>query len=148
MSGATGHTFLYNLIILFIVIVFAFLAGSLSYYKAFRINNSIVLSIEKYSGYNDKSLAEIDKSLSTFGYEQQKSPCKEEYDGMFLMEKSEKNFNYCIYISDKEPKAGSQYNYGVLTYMSLDLPIIEVIKLPIFAKTNQIYKFTNAKPIL
>ena len=47
MSTSIGHTFLYNLIILFIIIIFAFLSGTLSYYKAFKVNNRIVYIIPR-----------------------------------------------------------------------------------------------------
>ena len=52
MRQSIGTTFMLNFIILFIFLVFAFLAGTLSYYKAYRINNSIVHEIERFEGYN------------------------------------------------------------------------------------------------
>ena len=68
MSTSIGHTFLYNLIILFIIIIFAFLSGTLSYYKAFKVNNRIVYIIEKYEGYNEFAKTEIETLLSNLGY--------------------------------------------------------------------------------
>lgn len=146
MSGPVGHTFIYNIIILFIIIVFGFLAGTLSYYKAFKVNNKIVSAIEKYEGYNALSKEEIQERLSTLGYALQPLNCADEYRGMELVSLGE-NFSYCIYISSENPKRGEFYNYGVLTYMNLDLPIISMIKLPIFTRTNRIYKFTDTKSL-
>ena len=109
MKGPIGHTFMYNIIILFIFIVFAFIGGILSYYKGYKINNRIVGSIEKFGG--------------------------EEY-------------SYCIYSSynpsDKNsiPKGGGYYQYGVLTYMNVNLPLIKEFSIPIFTRTNRIYKFS------
>lgn len=154
MSGAIGHTFIYNIIIIFIVIVFGFLAGTMSYYKAFKVNNRIVSSIEKFEGYNlnasdiiDSSIEEINRTLGSIGYSADKSACKEQYKGMYLVESSNdssKNpFRYCIYINDTNPSSGEYYTYGVLTYMNIDLPFINRINIPIFTKTNRIYKFTT-----
>lgn len=151
MSGPVGHTFIYNLIIIFIVIVFGFLAGTMSYYKAFKINNRIVSSIEKFEGYNNSekggSIAEIDRTLMTFGYSLDKIECKAEYKGMKLVEASNLQtvnpYKYCIYMENPNPAKGTYYRYGVLTYMNMNLPFVNKINIPIFTKTNNIYKFTN-----
>ena len=69
MRQSIGTTFMLNFIILFIFLVFAFLAGTLSYYKAYRINNNIVHAIERYEGYNDYSIEEIKIKLANLAYE-------------------------------------------------------------------------------
>lgn len=147
MKTAIGSTFMYNIIILFIVIIFAFIAGSLSYYKAFKVNNRIVYAIEKFEGYNDKSLEEINQILSTLGYDRDTSnlKCEETYKDMSLVSSSSVDYRYCIYV-DKIHSSGSYYVYGVKTYMSIDLPFVSWIRIPIFTKTNQIYKFTKTEP--
>ena len=48
MRESIGTVSLLNFIIFFIFLVFAFLMGTFSYYKAYRVNNSIVAAIEKY----------------------------------------------------------------------------------------------------
>lgn len=143
MSGTVGHTFLYNLIILFIIIVFCVLAGTLSYYKAFKINNRIVDSIEKYEGYNAGSISEINYVLGTLGYSIATPNCPETFKGMKRVDYNH-SYDYCVYISDMSPRAGSEYQYGVLTFMRLDLPIVNQLKINVFTKTNNIYKFTNS----
>lgn len=155
MSNPIGHTFMYNIIIIFIVIVFAFLSASLSYYKAFKINNRIVYSIEKYEGYNELSIDEINKILTNFGYDRDtrfiSNECRENYKDMTLVSGTSPEFRYCIYIdnyviSSSNHASGTYYTYGVKTYMTIDLPVVKLIKIPIFTKTNQIYKFTNDEP--
>ena len=79
MSGPVGHTFLYNLIIFFIIVIFAFISGTLSYYKAFKVNNKIIYAIEKYEGYNKLSKEEIDRILGNLGYSLEDANCKENY---------------------------------------------------------------------
>ncbi len=146
MNSPIGHTFIYNIVILFIIIVFAFIAGILSYYKAFKVNNRIVHAIEKFEGYNPYSKEEIETVLGNLGYSLQSANCKAEYKGMHLSTIGE-NYRYCIYIDPEKPKSGEYYNYGVLTYMNIDLPVINLINIPIFTRTNLIYKFTNDEPL-
>lgn len=147
MSGPVGHTFIYNLIIIFIVIVFGFLAGTMSYYKAFKINNRIVSSIEKFEGYNPDSIDEIATILSTFGYSLEKIECKGSYKNMNLVGNSNNGntnpYKYCIYIDNPNPAKGDYYTYGVLTYMNINLPVVNKINIPVYTKTNRIYKFTS-----
>jgi len=151
MSGPVGHTFLYNLIIIFIVIIFGFIAGTMSYYKAFKINNRIVSAIEKFEGYNSNTTTngakqEIDRVLGNFGYTREPITCDAEYKNMKLVEASKNNgYRYCIYIDKETPKSGEYYQYGVLTYMNINLPFINRINIPVFTRTNRIYKFTNVK---
>ena len=154
MSESIGHTYIYNIIIIFVLIVFAFLMGTLSYYKAYKVNNVIVSSIEKYEGYNVLSKQEIERSLGTLGYSTDKINCKDEYKGMSLVSiVDQTNFRYCIYIDrtiennggivSGGPQGKELYKYGVLTYMNLDLPLVDRINIPVFTRTNYIYKYTT-----
>lgn len=157
MSGPVGHTFMYNIIIIFVVIVFAFLSGVMSYYKAFKVNNRIISSIEKFEGYNALSVPEIRKNLETLGYMSAdpnwlNTSCKQNYKGMAPVAEPanaelSKVHRYCIYIRPDTDSGRLEHNqyytYGVLTYMTLDLPIVNQIKIPIFTRTNRIYKFTK-----
>ena len=59
MRESFGSVFLYNIIILFLFITFAFLSGTLSYTKAFKANSFIATAIEKFEGYNDLSREEV-----------------------------------------------------------------------------------------
>ena len=148
MSNPIGHTYMYNFVILFIVIIFAFLAGAMSYYKSYKVNNAIVYSIEKYEGYNDLSKAEISRILTTLGYDSSTPDCSASYKGMTLVNDTTKSHNYCIYIEDKVTSGnhanGQYFVYGVRTYMRIDLPVIRTLKIPVYTKTNQIYKFTTS----
>lgn len=153
MSNPIGHTFMYNIIIVFILIIFGFMAGVMSYYKAFKINNRIVYIIEKYEGYNDKSVAEIERTLGSIGYTSDKRglSCGEDYRGMKLVAFNSTKYRYCIYIDknvadDRLHGTGEYFTYGVKTYMSIDLPVVSWIRLPVFTRTNQIYKFTKDAP--
>ena len=140
MREGTGSIFLYNMIIIFIVIVFAFLAGIMSYSKAFRINSKIINAIETFEGYNSKSDAGIKRALTNFGYRIGQDKCPNKY-GEAIDHITKDDFDYCVYelkIDDKH------YNYGILTYMYLDLPLIgSKLKVKVYTKTDSIYYFTE-----
>ena len=57
------------------------------------------------------------------------------------------NYDYCVYIENERPAKNTYFYYGVLTYMKLDLPIINVLNIPVFTRTNKIYKFTTTVPL-
>ena len=60
MRESIGTVTLLNFVIVFIFVVFAFLMGTFSYYKAYKVNNYMVAAIEKYEGFNELSHAEIE----------------------------------------------------------------------------------------
>lgn len=143
MNASIGHVFVYNIVITFIVIIFGFIAGTLSYYKAFKVSNRIVSLIERYEGYNDHSISEINTYLNSIGYRKGSAKCSSTNKGMNLSANMEKTvYNYCIYVDELSPSSGNYYTYGVVTYMIIELPIINMIRIPIFTKTNPIYKFS------
>jgi len=156
MKNAIGNTFIYNIIIVFIVLIFAFLSGALSYYKAFKVNNRIVYIIEKYEGYNSLAKQEINRYLDTIGYSRdlRNLDCSsyKGTDTMTIIEDNSKEHRYCIYVDNSVANSrnygnGTYYSYAVRTYLSIDLPLINLIRIPITTKTNQIYKFTSTPPI-
>lgn len=139
MKQSIGSVFLYNIIIVFIVLIFAFLAAAISYSKAFRVNSRIINSIEKYEGYNNAAVEEINKNLNTIGYRVgAKKNCPSKSGGT-LVTNGGNNYKYCVYRFKVDSK---HYTYGILTYMEMDLPIIsQTLEIPVYSKTNKIYRF-------
>lgn len=141
MRESIGSAFLYNMIIVFIVIVFAILAATLTYYKAFKVNTRIINSIEKFEGYNDLALKNIQNTLTTIGYMfREDHSCPRTKNGGKL-ETEDKKFRYCVYFFDNDGD-NKHYSYGVITYITLDFPILNrFLQIPIYTKSNRIYKF-------
>lgn len=145
MNQSVGSVALYNIVIVFLIITFAFLAGAVSYSKAFRVNSRIVNAIEKYEGYNVKSIHEIDRVLNILGYKKsvgaRSCPPK---NGANAVSKSVSNNNYiyCVY-EYKSTKGGlDNYYWGVLTYMYVDIPIVgDTLEIPIFSTSDTFYRF-------
>ena len=143
MRESFGSAFLYNIIILFIIVTFAFLSGTLSYMKAFKANSRIVNAIEKYEGYNDLADIEIDNVLTTLGYRADSANCSLK-DGVESMEQiGDKIFQYCIYhFSPENSDLINKDYYGVTTYMYFDFPVIGNFTIPLYTKTEKVYRFS------
>lgn len=164
MKESISYSFLLNIVIVFIFVCFAIIMGVLSYYRAFRANEAIVESIEKYEGFNCASQAEIDRKLGTIGYvtpfsvtcDDKDQPCKtdtnENYkilsynlDGPSIEEEE------AVYAAGDNMSSISitnegtkHYQYGVYTYMYVDLPVVSnMIRIPFYSKTNVMYEFRD-----
>lgn len=142
MRESIGSVFLYNIIIVFLVITFAFLSGTLAYMKAFKANSRIVNAIEKYEGYNSLSSEEIERILTSIGYLKEEANCKKR-DGLVPMESLENTkFLFCVYHYDENATGLENKDfYGVQTYMYFDFPVIGRIRIPLYAKTEKVYRF-------
>ncbi len=140
MKEAVGGTYVINIIIIFIFLVFAFFMAVFSYNKAFKVNSRIMMSIEKHEGFNNLSLAEITWTMETIGYRKgAKGDCPSTYDTGELVNMSGSQHQYCIYRFTIDEH---YYAYGILTYMHIEVPFVgELIELPIFSKTDKIYEF-------
>ena len=134
MRQSIGMSQQLNIMIIFILIVFALIAASLSYYKAFKVSNTIVNSIEKYEGFNDKSKKEIENNLKSLGYQQGIKECASDFPNT---EGTITTYGYCVNEVAKEEES-VDYSYDVVTYMTIDMPIIDMIKIPVKFSTKKI----------
>lgn len=145
MRESIGSISLYNFVIIYIIIAFGFMAGMVSYNKAFRINSRIIGAIEKYEGWNSGSLKEADYVLSVLGYKKKTALFKCKTDGEYRNKKLEtlqSDYQYCVYYNYVK---NSYYTYDVITYIYLDLPIVGELSFPIKGSSNRIYKFTDSQ---
>lgn len=160
MRESIGTVSLLNFIIFFIFLVFAFLIGTFSYYKAYKVNNYIVSAIEKFEGFNDYSIGEIDNKLNSLGYERVSFNCPSEKGTGKLMDNngnyegitsSNRGYNgYCVYVYNndtKEKKATDIYDsYEVMTVITFKFPLIEdILKLRVSSRTGLIYNFNASR---
>lgn len=163
MREGIGTTLTLNIIIIFIVIVFGLLSATVNYYKAFKVNSYILSSIDKYEGYNERAKTEIADRLEGFGYFQRPSnsgsyACPSDRNGAPLVAKANGNadidskYFYCVYyyeddtsLKNETNKSGQPryYNYSVISYISLDLPIAGILNIPVHTKGERIYRFSS-----
>lgn len=143
MKESISYTFLLNIIITFIVISFFVIMCIMSYTKAFRVNSKIVNTIEISEGYNKVAKPEINRILTSYGYQKINVKCQPKegqyaigYDGQRLPNDRTTD-GTCIYKFEN----GDKYNYGVVTYMTFDFPIVNtLIRIPVYTRTMSLYE--------
>jgi hypothetical protein len=147
MKQGIGFSQTISIMSIFIVITFALLSATLSYYKAFKVNSYIAQIVQKYEGYNSLSEKEIITTLSSLGYRYGSVKCPDDYlskGGELVSEVSSggKQHAYCLYTYEKKAKNG-YFKYGILTYIFVDLPLGFKFKLPVYSETESIYIFNG-----
>ncbi len=139
MREGIGGIVTYNIVIMFLLIVFALIAITLSYFKAFRVNSYVISSIEKYEGYNRLSVVEADRSLKNIGYRVEsnfKCPDRKGRKAMDVIDGT--NHRYCVYKTNHD----KYRSYGVVTYINFDLPIVGLLfRVPIYSESIMLYNF-------
>lgn len=134
MKESISYTYLLNMMLVFIFVSFSVVMVTISYTKAYRISSKIVDAIEDAEGYNEKSVNEINRLIRAFGYQQPNITCKERSTGV-VIETDIKGI--CIYEIDSD----NYYSYGITTYMLFDLPLVNMLRIPVYNTTEKIYKF-------
>ena len=138
MKESIGGVASLNIALAFIAIVFAFVAATLSYYKAFKVNNIINNAIERYEGFNDASINEINLKLNSIGYQRFDVDCDNSNSDYTLDQRSLQIKGICVYLNNNPDS--KTYKYKITSYMTINLPIIsEFIKIPVNTVTNEIY---------
>lgn len=154
MRQSIGSVPLYNIMIVFIVITFGFLGATLSYMKAFKVNGRIAKELEDNEGYNALSKAEIDDQLQTIGYRLGTisiSECpvktKDGHDSNASNTIVGDNYLFCLYewpYYSNDDVESRYFNYGVLTYIFVDIPITGgTFKIPVYSETEKIFEFSS-----
>jgi hypothetical protein len=145
MREGYGSVFLYNLVILFILIAFAFIAATMSYAKAFRVNSRMTKELERFEGWNELSEPEVTNILNTLGYRKGSDRCPPRKGNAILVTYGpEKQHDFCLYVEGVD---GRHYRIGVMTYIFIDLPLVREFKVPIYAKTDRIFMFDTGSDV-
>ena len=153
MKQSKGIIPLYNIMIVFVLITFGFIAATLSYMKAFKVNGRIAQAIEDNEGYNSLAIQEIDEQLGTIGYrvggiDESACPIKKkdgrEAQGQQII--AGDNYTYCLYewpyyVNGDE--TSRYFTYGILTYIFIDIPVTGgTFKIPVYSETEKIFEFS------
>lgn len=142
MKESIANAYLYMVIIIFLLIVFGFAGGLITYQKAYKVNSKIANAIEKAEGYNDISIEEINRTLGTLGYRGNDNKSCPERDGELLTNDANKpNYKYCVYQTKFASKDDPYDQYMIYTYIFIDLPVVNEFKISIKSKTASIYHF-------
>ena len=169
MKEAISNAFVFNLIIVFVIILIAFFVGSISYSKASKVKNRIVEVIEKegeHSSEPENAYAlgkeEIEQWLSSgsengtgIGYRQNTNgglvnncPDIQVPKGFTAENITQTNdYEYCVYLitnCHNNEKERCDVYYRVITYMYFDVPIIsDLVRIPTTGETMTFTKLNS-----
>lgn len=159
MKESIGYSVTINIVITFIIIIFAFLASAIVYFKTNKASNIIVDTIQKYEGYNATAKNEIAKKLASLGYGSHSINCastlttqsayyaKVDATCTYVDPKnnsSKNNNGYCVYLC-VDTGIEEYYYYKVRVNMMINVPIIgDFLDIPIYSNTDRIFDFENA----
>ena len=148
MKESVGYTVTINIIVTFIIILFAFLSAALIYFKSNKVSKIITETIEKYEGYNEIAKNEISTKLTSIGYNKKRLNRCGVISDCTLIDYNDDG--YCVYACD-EPATNTgscaeyYYYYKIRTNMMLNVPIInQVLDVPIFSDTVRLYDFERS----
>ena len=155
MKESIGYSVTINIVITFIIIIFAFLSSAIVYFKSNKASNIIVDAVQKYEGYNSAAEAEIRKKLKDLGYGSHAINCSQTIEGnsdyvagskvicTFEPKGAKPNINdgYCVY---KCIDNSDYYYYKIRTNMMINIPIVgDMLDIPIYSNTDRIYNFSE-----
>ena len=153
MKEAIANAGIYNLVIIFVIILLAFFIGSLSYSKAFKVKNKIIEEIEKDQGYttgiNDSTEDRVEEWISSIGYRINTGNTRNTENCPTVtgnggetgkLVNTDGDYQYCVYEFDTctagSDKAKCGKYYRATAYMYFDVPILSgLLKLPISGET-------------
>ncbi len=166
MREAIGGTWLFNLVIFFVLLFAGYMCLSINYSKAFNVKDKIINEIERNGGIKnisntdntDETINNITSYLSEVGYRTTGSCEGYEYgcnrNGKCVSNSSGSNYSYCL----TEVKADKNYKnaiqgefiyvsyYKVKVFYQLDLPVLhQLFGFNIKGDTKPLYNISNAK---
>lgn len=159
MKESIGYSVTINIVVTFIVIIFAFLAAAVVYFKTNKASNILVETIQKYEGYNITAKNEINMKLNSLGYGSHSINCPQTMNSTSAYYAKVKS--NCIYV---DPNGGSSsnnrgycvyectdqgiedyYYYKVRINMMINIPFVgDLLDIPIYSNTHRIYDFENS----
>lgn len=169
MKEAVGGTWLFGIVITFIVFFTTYISMSTNYSKTFKVKDEILLTIEHFKGVNENSIKRINNYLDEIGYfstgncDGYKSSAPTvgrnkfskwmgfEYNNPTYSPASRTtNVNYCIRQSMFESGDGKvaahprAAHYQVVVFFTLDWPVIgALLNTRIEGETAIIHMYTE-----
>ncbi len=140
MREVSGSTWVFQLMIIFILIFACFLTLVLSYSKAYRVKNQVLTIIEKYEGVTSTSEDIINNYLRGESY-LTKGTCPEGWYGVdingsgYTISNGNTSFSYCF--QEGTSSSGLVY-YDIMIFYRFYLPIFgEIMVFTVNGTTSE-----------
>ncbi len=126
MREAIGGTWLFVIVVVFVMFFTGYLCLAINYSRAYNVKNEIIDIVEREEGYTDEVEEKIDKYLANVGYKTS-GKCDDDYTGGGRIYEGNK-YVYCYKPfatgGEDTDQAYSVY-YKVEVFFKIDFPIFE-----------------------
>lgn len=151
MREAMGGTWLFSIVLIFIVLFASFLAISINYSRAFSVKNEILNYIERNQGFtyshdrtynctDSSTQCQIQKYLKATSYwisDATNIKCPDVFNTVYGRRTYAKDGGYCV----KRTCTSGGYYYTVSTFVRIELPLVRSsFNVPITGQTMNIYE--------
>lgn len=134
MRETIGSTWVFQLVLIFILIFAAYLALTINYSKSFRVKNEVVSIVERYEGFTDDAIKLVNNYLSANNY-QAMGTCPDGWMGaaslsdtassLVLDTSSSTKYYYCVNkISGYHSAYPDRAYYKIRLFFKFDLPVV------------------------
>ena len=129
MRESFGSTWLFQIVIVFILIFTGYICLSINHSKAFAIKNDIILELQRNGGYTETAHQNIKRTLERAGYRTNGS-CDEGWTGYDRAGEKVSHGNkgavFCLKRITVAPSSEypEMFYYKVRVFYQLDLPVI------------------------
>ena len=138
MREAIGGTWIFSIVITFIVLFASFLAVSVNYSKVFKIKDGVINIIEHNEGLTNSARDEINVYLQNSGYYVY-GTCAPGEQGE-LPNKTNTKYKYCVSTKVSGEGTLTRTYYKVSVFFKIDLPVIgSILTFPVSGETKGIY---------
>lgn len=142
MREAVGGTWIFGIVMVFIVMFSSYLAISINYSKAFRVKNGIINIIEQNEGMSSSTKTKIREYLNNYGYSVY-GKCPTNTGLTFTgydTNVANTGSKYCVAVKTKDDGNLKKTYYTVVVFFRLDLPIVgNIFTFPVSGETKAVY---------
>ena len=148
MRESIGGLWIFSIVIVFMMVLIAFVAISINYNNVYRLKTAMITKIEQYDGWNTLTQKELDGLIYARGYRQtgycQKPSDGSTYIGVYkgvVTKNTTTKQSYCIYRTKKNGTDTSKdkYYYHLTIFLGFNLPVLgDIFTFKISGETGEI----------
>lgn len=153
MRQAIAGTWVYVTVLIFMVILIAYVTISINYANAYELSEEVIKVVEQYEGYNSNTRKRIDRIL-TNNVHASKGGCKKSTDHNEAViggigESYDKqlnggSYNYCIKKTKGNADGTTRYYYETTIFFSFSLPVLgDLFTFRIYGQTSGLRNVTD-----
>lgn len=149
MNKSISGLWLFSIVIVFMMVLIAYVAISINYSNAYKLKTVLVTKLEQYDGWNNTSKKEIDELMHASGYRQTGNCVVPEdnakfigvLDGHVTTNPTTKQ-NYCVSRVKRAGQNGGEdkYYYNLTIFLGFNLPVLgDIYTFRVSGETGAIY---------